>query len=125
MTEAAVRSCGICGGPLRFDGLADYRHGRSGFETTIYSCRSCDVYRRELRDEQLVTHFAEAGYAQLENESRFRNARQNFFRFILEVVAKHLRRNGGGPPLLVDVGSAYGHLLELAERQGYKAVGWD
>lgn len=119
-------NCPICSQPMKFTGQASYYDRKSKFKTSMYYCKACNIYYRDIENRQIVDHFYAASYVQRENESRFFLARQNFFKFILTVISKFFQSRGMtelSSLTLVDFGSSYGHLLELSKQWGFKAIG--
>ena len=125
MTDITL-NCPICSQPMKFTGQASYYDRKSKLETSMYYCKACNIYYRDIENRQIVDHFYAASYVHRENESRFFKTRQNFFKFILTVISKYFQSRGMtdlSSFTLVDFGSSYGHLLELSQQWGFKAIG--
>jgi len=119
-------ACPICGQRMTYSGDADYYDQSSRYRTPVYHCGSCDVLYRPLDHRRLVSHYYAATYVQDKNEEDLLRSRIGFFRWILSLVRSCGFSQVAGEPrplTLLDFGSAYGHLLRLAEEQGYRAVG--
>lgn len=115
----------MCGEPMRLAGDAAYYDQVSRWRTPVYYCGACDLFYRDVEDRRLVSHYRAASYVQDRNEERLFRSRIGFFRWILSLI-----RSYGGTAAaesrrstLLDFGSAYGHLLRLAQEQGFEAVG--
>ncbi len=107
-------------------GDADYYDQSSRYRTPVYHCGSCEVLYRPLDQRQLVSHYYAATYVQDKNEESLLRSRIGFFRWILSLLRSYGSSPVAGEPrpsTLLDFGSAYGHLLRLAEEQGYRAIG--
>jgi 2-polyprenyl-3-methyl-5-hydroxy-6-metoxy-1,4-benzoquinol methylase len=71
----------------------------------------------------IVEHCYAASYVDLKNESRFEN-RKLFFGLLLSLVLrKSLQQTSDHKLVLVDFGSAYGHLLDEAKKHGFQPEG--
>jgi SAM-dependent methyltransferase len=86
--------------------------------TTIWRCSDCGTYSREidLEDPALKCHFDVASYTNAEKEAKFRSVRMGYFVYISELLERSLDRPLKGARIL-DVGTAYGHFLELLKEQ--------
>lgn len=117
-------SCPVCNSPIKYIGEANYYTRDSKFTTPMYECRECDLYYRSVDSSLLDDHYYAASYVQVTNESRFREQRLNFFRYIIDLIDKTTRKQDATKPgILLDFGSAYGHLLEVAAERGYQSIG--
>jgi len=119
-------NCPICSQSMKFTGQASYYDRKFKFETSMYYCKACNIYYRDIENRQIVDHFRAASYVQRENESSLFLARQNFFKFIFTVINKYFQSRGMTKLsflTLVDFGSSYGHLLELSQQWGFKVIG--
>ena len=117
--------CPVCGGPMRHAGDAAYYDQESRWRTPVYYCETCDVFYRDVEERRLVSHFRAASYVRNENEERLFRSRIGFFRWILALIRSQAGTAAGesGRIRLLDFGSAYGHLLRLAQEEGFEAVG--
>ena len=117
--------CPVCGGPMRHAGDAAYYDQASRWRTPVYYCEACDLFYRDVEERRLVSHFRAASYVRQENEERLFRRRIGFFRWILALVRSYRGTGAGesGRIRLLDFGSAYGHLLRLAQEEGFEAVG--
>jgi hypothetical protein len=83
-------------------------------------CPLCGTINRDIdpSSEQLRSHFDVASYTRDSNEPHARDARLPFFRWLIEIFegtrGTGTIRNGR----FLDVGSAYGHLLEAIRNAG-------
>jgi SAM-dependent methyltransferase len=119
MTE--VYPCPICGAIAPEVGRSPYRASLERWlQTPILECRSCDIFFRKLDDADRLSHFYAASYVQPEGDRAFWDERYRFLSFILNLATCRL---SNAPWRLLDVGCAYGHLLELARRNGVDAEG--
>jgi 2-polyprenyl-3-methyl-5-hydroxy-6-metoxy-1,4-benzoquinol methylase len=119
-TGMAHLLCPVCESPAIHAGHAYY--GGSVHTTQVYVCSECDCYIRELSTADVKEHLRDQGYTRLTNEQKLLNARTDFFRHILRILDKFLSPNVSDR-LLVDFGSSYGHLLELAASEGFTTIG--
>jgi SAM-dependent methyltransferase len=118
--------CPVCGRRTRLSGDASYYDQSTRYNTPVYYCASCDVFCRDIEARRLVSHNYAASYVQGKNEQSLLNARIEFFRWILSLVRSYLPAGDADEsprPTLLDFGSAYGHLLSLAQEQRFHAVG--
>jgi 2-polyprenyl-3-methyl-5-hydroxy-6-metoxy-1,4-benzoquinol methylase len=109
---------------MTLSGHAAYYDQSSEYKTPVYWCRGCDLLYRDVERSKLVSHYYAASYVQDKNEERFLNDRIKFFDYILKLAVQY--KPGQRTPAdltLVDFGSSYGHLLELAARGGFRPVG--
>ncbi len=107
-------------------GAAAYYDQSAQYRTPVYSCDSCDVLFREVDARKLVSHYYAASYVQKKNEESLWRGRREFFRWILSLVENSVAvpsTHPSGPRRLLDFGSAYGHMLELAREQGFEPIG--
>lgn len=127
MTNSTIK-CPLCSQTLQLAGYADYCDLQSKFRTPMYYCKPCDIYYRHIDRSKMLEHCDAAIYVRPENEQRYFYSRSAFFDFILSLVEKHFadkqRRAESGQALtLVDFGSAYGHLLKMAQDRRFNAIG--
>lgn len=118
--------CPVCGQSMAFSGQADYYDRAGPYKTPIHFCKSCDIFYRQVDDARRLDHFHAASYVQRTNEQDLFHTRIKFFRYVLSLVEKYAKaefRDAHRSLRLVDFGSSYGHLLELAEDNGMCAVG--
>ena len=116
---------GRCCRPLEIAGEASYYTKMARFRTPEFYCKSCDIYCRDVDSKEVVDHNLAASYVQIENEDRFYRQRLGFFEFILSLIERHFTsaRGRSNGVALVDFGSSYGHLLDLAQMRGFDTVG--
>ncbi len=109
------------------DALAE-QVGTSPYETDsatwvdapVLECRTCDIYFRVLDDNTRKQHFRSASYVQLDRERAIWNERHGFLSYILDLTEHRLGKSGAK---LLDIGCSYGHLLELAVKNGFHSEG--
>lgn len=123
--DAACKAieCPICCKPMKLSGHGAYYDRSYRYKTPIYYCNDCDIFYRDVDSSKLVDHYYAASYVQKENEDRFFRDRMKFFEYVLQLVNKYSKRIFHGEFCLVDFGSSYGHLLELAKDKGISAIG--
>jgi SAM-dependent methyltransferase len=117
--------CPICANAMQQAGTARYYDESAEYRTPIFRCASCDLLYRDVDNSKMISHYYVVSYTQEINEENFRRSRTGFFKHILSITAKYAVKTEPTtpPPVLVDFGSAYGHLLEAAGRSGFRAVG--
>ena len=118
--------CPICDEPMKFSGHAAYYDRFSHYKTPVYHCKDCDIFYRHVDDAIRMNHYYAASYVQEKNEQQFFCARIKFFEYVLRLAGKYMKTNRGGLDSefsLLDFGSSYGHLLELARDKGINAIG--
>ncbi len=118
--------CPICGERMTLSGEAAYYDESARYKTPVHYCPSCDVFCRDVDARKLISHSHAASYVQNKNEHSLLVARIDFFRWILSLVSSHLPAGSADdsrPPVLLDFGSSYGHLLSLAQEQRFHGVG--
>lgn len=117
--------CGVCRSACSEIVCALPLHVRGGIvPSTIWKCARCGTWVRDTDyDSPIVrTHFEITSYTDPAAEERSRRDREPFFRHVLALCERHLRRPLAGSRLL-DVGCAYGHLLDVARAAGVQATG--
>lgn len=121
-----VIKCVICSKPMVLYGHANYYDRTSHFRNPVYFCKDCDIFYRQVDKTILVEHYYTASYVQEQNESKFREARIHFFEYIISLVKKYANRKSKNEEhklTLMDFGSSFGHLIELANNLGIHAMG--
>ena len=113
--------CPICEKELTASGYANLKGANATYRTNIYFCRSCNLFCREMNNQLSEEHFNIAGYTQWQYEQIFYNRRINFFRWIFAQLDSYL--NHTQTPVLIDIGSSYGHFLKIAEEHGVRSIG--
>ena len=111
---------------MAYSGAAAYYDQSCRYKTPVFYCGPCDIFYRRVDQRRLVSHYYAASYVQGKNEESLFRGRVEFFRWILSLGREYgAVRAAGEPglPVLLDFGSAYGHLLRLAGEQGFHAVG--
>lgn len=126
-TNSTIK-CPLCSRTMEFAGDAGYYDLKSKFRTPMYHCRCCDIYYRHIDRKKMLEHCYAAIYVKPENEQRYFYARRAFFDFILSLIEKHFADKRQTVKTvqelkLVDFGSAYGHLLKIAQDKGFNAIG--
>jgi 2-polyprenyl-3-methyl-5-hydroxy-6-metoxy-1,4-benzoquinol methylase len=122
MSSTKRIDCPVCTSSTFKVGDADYYTKSSRFKTPIYWCKSCDSFYRDVNQSDLVEHYYAASYVNLDNEDKFLQQRQDFFSYLLDLPRKYLPTVPENTTL-ADFGSAYGHLLEIANKKGFQSVG--
>ena len=91
---------------------------------TIWKCDGCGTYFRGVNyDDPLVrTHFDATSYTVPEVEGQLQASRIGFFEHIIHLGSGHNRTPGPNTRIL-DVGAAYGHLLDLYRQKGAECAG--
>lgn len=113
-------TCGACGRHAdQWRGSIPFYLPDHDIDTQLWRCADCGTYSREidLEDPALRRHFDVASYTNSEREARFRAVRTGFFVYLSELLQQVLNRPLGGARIL-DVGTAYGHFLELLKELG-------
>ncbi len=94
-------------------------------ESDVYRCSACGTLFRELdpSSAQLQAHFDVASYTREVDEPAARSARLGFFGWLLHLYEEH-----GGPARIrdgtfLDIGCAYGHLLDAIRDHGGQPEG--
>jgi len=126
MSNGITKHCPVCNEPMSFSGHADYYDRSSKYKTSIYYCNGCDIFYRDVDSAKMVDHYYAASYVQEQNEERFFNSRIKFLDYMLSLVCKYGKkqsRDDKGEFSLLDFGSSYGHLLDLAKDKGVQPVG--
>ena len=121
-----IVKCPICRQPMILAGHANYSNRSSQYKTPMYQCSPCDIFYRVVDDAVMIDHYYAVSYVQKEYESWYYDSRINFFEFILVLALKYAKANSKEQTQqlsLVDFGSSFGHLLELAKIKEIKAIG--
>lgn len=91
---------------------------------TIWKCIHCGTFFRGVNydDPSVRAHFDVTSYTVPETESRARASRIGFFARIIRLASKHgpVRQRA---TRVLDVGAAYGYLLDLYRQQGAECAG--
>ena len=102
-------------------GIADYSlPGIPQVSTGIFRCARCQALIRDILPEQIRDHCGATGYANVNNEDKFRRMRERFFRFLYHTVPKLPVKK---PLRCLDFGCSYGHFMELLRDEGWQATG--
>ena len=119
--------CPICKQPAAFAGTAPLKTRGEPVQTQFYRCRACDFFYRELTEESFMENNEVAHYSNLDFADFYRNQRFEYFNLLIDLIQKRMRvgKDDGGErrPRMLDVGCAYGHLVEVANDRGFDAVG--
>lgn len=116
--------CHVCGSArqIRIGELPLYIPGGQA-PGDLLRCPDCGTWARsvDFDDPQIRAHFNVTSYTVPEREEIMRAARIDFFRSIIELATRHV-----SVPLsrirALDVGVAYGHLLELYREAGARCA---
>jgi 2-polyprenyl-3-methyl-5-hydroxy-6-metoxy-1,4-benzoquinol methylase len=122
MSETAARQCPLCMASPAIVGKANYYDAAKRYSTPVFYCKICEIYGRAVSPAQVRSHIPATSYVQPQSESKWHQARAGFFEYILNVANRHLAKSDR-QLLLADFGSAYGHLLDIAARRGFKSTG--
>jgi SAM-dependent methyltransferase len=124
-TPSSGIPCGACGE------WADEPAGRIPFylktgsiDTVIWKCKQCGTYVRETDYENptIRAHFDITSYTDPATELYWRDIRTGLFKYVIELSSVHLGRNLHGIRSL-DLGTAFGILLELLAESGAEPEG--
>ncbi|HUU44954.1 MAG TPA: class I SAM-dependent methyltransferase [Acidobacteriota bacterium] len=119
------RGCGACGSQnvAYVCDLPIYIKG-GNLPDTIWRCADCGTYIRAADYDEITQrgHFEVASYTNPDSEERLYRSRKDFFRFIIRLCEQSLGRPIAGARVL-DVGCAYGHLLDLLREHGASTTG--
>jgi len=117
-------TCPICASAecTRTEQLSFYmRHGQA--LSDLWNCGSCGSWWRSFPSPvHLDEHFAVASYSDLNREEEWRQSRRSFFDHLVRLTFAAVDRTQGGLDIL-DVGCAYGHLMEVFAKEGCRCTG--
>lgn len=123
ITPIAACSCGAPVTPLVSAPFYVRWHdgSRVDLPTVLYYCAHCDLTIRGLdyRNRMVLSHFELATYTDLDQEAVNRGSRGVFFQWLWELAVKGL---GRAPESVLDFGSSYGHLLDVAADRGAATI---
>lgn len=125
-TSSNLVECPICNGPTTLSGHASYYDQSSRYDTPVYYCRGCDTLYRNVDAGIQTDHYYAASYVKTKNEQRFFRARIGMFGYVLSLAEKYVDTGSTRPNKkfsLLDFGSSYGHLLDLAGDKGIDVIG--
>jgi 2-polyprenyl-3-methyl-5-hydroxy-6-metoxy-1,4-benzoquinol methylase len=89
----------------------------------LHRCLDCGVYWRVFtRDSDISRHWEGRSYNHPDREELNRRKRQAFFEWIASIALPAVQ-NGKKKPRVLDVGSAYGHLLDVFAARNFECVG--
>ena len=120
-------NCPVCLAATQRVGSAavhDYHTRKFYFKTPIYHCQSCDSFYRDIAQSDLVEFLNTASFVNLDYEDKILRERQKFLTYLLELSQKYLPADRQYTTL-ADFGSGHGHLLEIAKKKGFQAIGID
>lgn len=118
--------CPVCNQTMNYASNANYYGSSSRYNSEIYHCCSCNILYRHVAEDIINDHYYAASYVQSRNEKRFYDSRIKFFGYILSLVKKYSKyphKNNNDGLSILDFGSSYGHLLDLAKEEGFKVIG--
>jgi len=123
--DAGKFKCPLCASVMRQVGTARFYDENGEYQTPIFRCSDCDLLYRDVDSAKMVSHYYAVNYVQEVNEEHYRHSRTGFFKYLLSIASKYAGKTetDATPPVLVDFGSAYGHLLEVAGQSGFHAIG--
>jgi 2-polyprenyl-3-methyl-5-hydroxy-6-metoxy-1,4-benzoquinol methylase len=89
----------------------------------LHCCLNCGSYWRVFtQDSDISRHWQGRSYNHPDREELNRRKRQAFFRWIASIAVPAVR-NEKNKPRVLDVGSAYGHLLDVFAARNFECVG--
>ncbi|MBI5867309.1 MAG: methyltransferase domain-containing protein [candidate division Zixibacteria bacterium] len=102
----------------------DFLLPQGGIKATVWRCAYCGTYIQDanLDDSVIRHHFDIASYTAPAMEANWRKLRTDFFKWIIKVSRHHLGRSLSGCRAL-DIGIAYGIMMELLREEGVEAEG--
>jgi len=107
----------LCGKIPKYVGVSE---GKLVFrEFDLRRCIACGSVNVLISDADMLSHLQVASYTNPKNESRYLNARQDYFRWLAH---EHLRGVSHGAAVL-DFGSSYGHFAAVLGEMGYSVTG--
>jgi 2-polyprenyl-3-methyl-5-hydroxy-6-metoxy-1,4-benzoquinol methylase len=91
-------------------------------QTNIMLCEECGVFWRDFENKDFVldNHYEISSYTNLDKEDELRKKRTPFFEQIVGLLDKYKKTDGKN---LLDFGCSYGHLMDVAAKNGYKCTG--
>jgi SAM-dependent methyltransferase len=90
----------------------------------LHRCLDCGVYWRVFtQDSDISRHWEGRSYNHPEREELNRRKRQEFFQWIASIALPGARNGNQQKPRVLDVGSAYGHLLDVFAAKNFACVG--
>ena len=122
LPEKSIPPCPICENDERvlLYGWQKYLVGDGELASLIFRCRTCDFNFRRFSQPlaEVLSHFKVAPYSSEEFEQQWLKRREGFYRFLLDLLPEP----ADGKSLL-DIGCAFGHLLDCAVERGYRPFG--
>jgi len=121
----APSQCAACGAVgLSFIGELPIYVRNEDRHDTIWRCDACGTYQRavDYTDIAAAGHFEVSSYTPLEVESQRLSDRGPFFDYLLTLGTNALKRPLADMRIL-DIGCAYGHLLDRAGAKGAVTAG--
>ncbi len=91
--------------------------------TPVYRCRGCKTYMRDFdySSPQMIKHFTLSTYTNLSNEKRLRHEKLDYFHFIANKA--QTAGNKENDKNALDVGSCFGHLLDIFKSRNFQTFG--
>jgi SAM-dependent methyltransferase len=114
--------CPICQDPMEYWAKGDYRIDTGIIKTTITFCRKCDLFKRIVSDEDIHRHFNTI-YVNFNTAKPLFDSRVGFFNYILDLIKEENTDRNQKTQILVDFGPAFGHFLEIAQKEGFETIG--
>ena len=113
-------ACRVCSNPhqIRIGDLPLYVPGGQA-PSDLLRCKNCGTWARSVNfaDPEIQKHFNVTSYTVPEREEQMRSARAEFFRSIIDLASRWIKAPTTGPQVL-DIGAAYGHLIDLYSETG-------
>ncbi len=125
MNDQAGVECGACQHwASDRAGQVDFHLPHRDIKATVWRCAFCGTYIQDanLDDPAIRHHFDIASYTAPAMEANWRRLRTDFFKWIIKVSRHHLGRPLSGCHAL-DIGIAYGIMMELLREEGAEAEG--
>jgi 2-polyprenyl-3-methyl-5-hydroxy-6-metoxy-1,4-benzoquinol methylase len=120
LIPTSVPVCRVCGNPRQTRiGILPLYLPIGEAPSDLLRCKQCGSWSRSLDfdDPRIRAHFDVTSYTDPEREEIMRSARADFFRRIVNLATSSIHT----PPSqqrVLDVGVAYGHLLDLYHAEG-------
>jgi hypothetical protein len=90
----------------------------------IVKCLKCNTYSRtaDYSDPEIQSHFTLTSYTDLKYEKHFLECKKKYFEYLLQLIKPLINEAEKGVTCL-DIGSSYGHMLDIFAKHGLKGEG--
>lgn len=134
MTKGTQKVCHICNSSNKEVFKIPLYSEDGDWLTPVYQCVGCGTYMRgfDYSSPKMMKHFSLSTYTNLKNEERLKREKEDYFRFIVrqclafmkdDIKAFDAEALNANPVNILDVGSCFGHLLDIFSAYNFQTFG--